>query len=175
MYITPINSQSFTGFRLKSDGAKVLAELFIDNPEYEKAFVHYIINPLKKCRADVSYNGRDVFVKNEFGKRQVLDFAEINEFGSEKNSVYKVMIKNSITKNKRKEDYYIPDRGKGARRLLANSEKTGIPSEFFAAKEIAEFEDKILFPELNSPIIKREELLKRKTKELKVKYTKKPL
>ena len=177
MYITPLNNQSFTGFRLKDGGAKALAEIFVDKPDYEKAFIRNIINPLKKVKTEVIYDGRDVFVKNEFGKRLVKNYAEPDEFGLNKYSVFKVKVQDMSDKKRfRNEDYYIDDGGSGARKTLKNSENTSIPAKFFAAKEIAKYEDDILFPNSAEKVSvpTRENLIDDKITELKIKYAKKP-
>ena len=146
MHITPVNNQSFTGFKLKADGAKVLAEKFVNDPQYEKIFMRRIVLPLKNTKTDVIYDGKDVFVKNVFGKRKMSDFAKADYLCGDKHSVYEVVVKRFGDKKfKQIEDYYIPDGGKGARKMLKDTEETGIPHEFFAAKQIALYEDDILY------------------------------
>ena len=146
MRVNAVNNQSFTGFKLKGDGVRVLAEKFVNDPQYEKAFMRRIVSPLKNTKTDVIYDGQDVFVKNIFGKRKMSDFAQTDYLGGDKHSVYEVKVKRfGAKKVKQIEDYYIPDGGKGARKVLKDTELTGIPHEFFAAKQIALYEDDILY------------------------------
>ncbi len=168
MYITPVNNQSFTGFRLKGNGAKALAEKFVSNPEYEKTFTRRIINPLKKINTDVIYDGEDVFVKNIFGKKKVTDFVDTDYFMGDKYSVYGIETK-SFNNKKIKEHFYIPDGGRSARKTLNDTELTGIPHEFFAAKQIALYENILVDTPKALPA---EDAIEAKAKELQFLYGK---
>ena len=146
MRVNAVNNQSFTGFKLKGDGVRVLAEKFVNDPQYEKVFMRRIVLPLKNTKTDVIYDGKDVFVKNVFGKRKINDFVGNDYLNGDKHSVYKVVVKRFGDKKfKQIEDYYIPDSGNGAKKVLKDTEETGIPYEFFAAKQIALYEDDILY------------------------------
>ena len=146
MRVTNVNSQSFTGFKLKADGARVLAEKFVNNPDYEKVFMRRIAAPLKNLKTDVIFDGKDVFGKSSMGKKKVTDFAATDYLCGNRHSVYEVFVKRLGDKKiNSPESYFIPDGGKGARKVLKDSELTGIPEEFLAAKQIALYEDDVLY------------------------------
>lgn len=154
MIIKRDNNLAFTSFKLKNNGARVLAEKFIKDPSYEENFNKMIIKPLSVLKTSVIYDGSDVFVKNKLGNRKVLDSFEKDSFWGHKNSVFEVYSRFIKDDKYKLESYYIQDGGKSSDRVAKNSQLYGISPKFLIAKEIALFEDKIISksPKLESVV-----------------------
>ena len=90
------NNQSFgMSFKVKENGAKKLAEIFVDSPKTEKYVMNNIIKPIQSSKSEVIFDGENAIVKSPDGSK-----------------VFGIYPKDAIPMpNNRRDIQYITDRG----------------------------------------------------------------
>ncbi len=130
------NNQSFgMSFKVKEDGAKKLAEIFVDAPKTERYVMNNIIKPIQSSKSKVIFDGENAIVKSPDGSK-----------------VFDIYPKDAISMpNNHRDIQYITDKGiyhinyNRPKNLDTIKNQNPIIKMLFNAKEIAkDLEEKML-------------------------------